>query len=473
MKKIITIILAIFLISFVSADLIITPNTFNIDVKRGEIGYISFNLSNTFNFNIFNFEFKDLTGFTFPNITLEPNQTVYVTSTILRNDLFSGAIESDVSFKYLVDIPNTPQTHNIDITEEGFSPDFITIHEGDTIIWHNLDDVSHTVTSGSFDNEIQANTTLMKTFAVVETIDYQDLIMFWSGRIQVLSRSLPQEVNNPNYNKKITVNLNVFSNPTNLSAVLSKYSFNVDAIGSKTGSIFINNEGSEIAQKVKLTADSNWIIFNENEVNIEPDDSKTIEFKIQPVIFASNETNRTYFINIKAKGLNTEEYILNMSVYVPYYAQFGEVDSNEGFMLWFANVYCPTHQGLFLCNTSADYNGQQRVIIKDPAIPLNLTLTQFYAMLKRQAKDSDTLQRMVNEQKETNTKLNEQLLILSNQVNESVKNSVASKKKSDTTSNVFWIILIFAVIITVIYFIVRTVSKYNKQQYLMGRLKAS
>lgn len=43
----------------------------------------------------------------------------------------------------------TPQTHSINIQNSAFSPSALTVKQGDTVLWTNMDSMSHTITSDS------------------------------------------------------------------------------------------------------------------------------------------------------------------------------------------------------------------------------------------------------------------------------------------------------------------------------------
>ena len=217
MKKILLLITILALTNLISANLILEPNPISIQTKIGNISTHNITLTNTHPFKLLNFQFSNLTGFTFPNITLESNQTKTFSFTVQQTELKSESIQSTVSFKYLVDIPSSPETHNIDLTQWGFVPNFLTIHQGDTVIWHNKDTISNGIIGSFYELQLAVNGTTQQVFNTIGTEIYQSSFLFWGGTIEVLSRDEPQEVNNPNNNKILRVDLNVIADPTTLS----------------------------------------------------------------------------------------------------------------------------------------------------------------------------------------------------------------------------------------------------------------
>ena len=471
MKKVLIFLLVILLsMNLINGSLIISPNPLEISTKLNEASSHNLTITNNYNFTIMSFEFTNLTGFTFPTITINANETKTIDFTVKRNDLVSQNILSEVSFKYLVEIPEQPITHEINMTSTGFKPDFITIHVGDTIIWKNKDTVSHTVTSYFFDYDLQVNGTSQYTFTTPETVNYDDLTLFWSGQIRVLSRDENQQVNNPNYDELLRVNLDVISDPTNLSINIPETEFEVDAVGSKEGLVTIKNTGDEVAQKISLESSNNWIFFSKDNFNLERDDTSYITFRIQPLLFSSNETNKTYDIEITIKALNSEPYNETIKVFIPYSDVFDDFGTEEGYLTWFTDVYCPANPNVFWCNTSVSQQ-QQKVIIRDPEIPINLSATEFYASLKRQQRTEDAIQRLTTRNDQLSDFVEKELKLQTTLNNESLE---LSKKSYNNGKSLEWILgsLIICFIFIVLFkFTWNPVKQIIKQNHLMGRTK--
>ena len=64
-----------------------------------------------------------------------------------------------------------PQTHTVEIKDMQFSPESITVHKGDTVIWTNKDIVSHDVTQ---DNKKWASPTLASGDSWKKAIENSD-----------------------------------------------------------------------------------------------------------------------------------------------------------------------------------------------------------------------------------------------------------------------------------------------------------
>ena len=128
-----------FTVKLLDGTLVTAATLRDINTKVNVQQTYSLNLTNTFNFKIQSFQFKNTTGFTFPsNISLNPNQTKSISFTFIRSAIKSEQLTSEVSFKYLVDLPQDPQTVYVNITPSGYSPAFLIIHATDTVIWKNI-----------------------------------------------------------------------------------------------------------------------------------------------------------------------------------------------------------------------------------------------------------------------------------------------------------------------------------------------
>jgi len=408
-----------------------------------------------------------MSGFSFPSLVLSPNESREISITVNRGTLESNSYAVPVSFTYLVDIPATPQTIQINITEYGFSPNFLTIHQGDTVIWKNVDDVSHTVTGSNYDDELSPGATFTHIFTTIATETYQDLNLFWGGEIRVLSRTSAQEVNNPNYNEILNVNLNVISNPTTLSTNLvdNSSNFQVRYTKSAEGLISFQNTGNETANKVNLYSNSSWISFNENLIDLDSGQRKYVTFKVSPFVLYTNETNHTYSIPIYIEGLNTQKYTQTISVFIPY----EDLDNNvldPSYLVKIIENFCKNNPHNAFCNTSSIGNNTQ-IIIQDPNIPLNLTASKFYAWMETNQGMKDAMQRTANSVTALGTFVDTTYTNISISLSKLAKDVGTLKDEKETTTRVFWIAGIFAILIAGFLISWKSYAKYKRKKYLM------
>ena len=454
-------------INIVSAELIITPSTMNITTIVNEQKNFNLTLKNTFDFQIKSFQFSNLTGFTFPTIILEPAQEKTITFNVKRTSSIMQTINSKVSFNYLVNLPIGIKTHQVNITENGYKPAFIVIRQGDTIQWTNTDDITHTVTSTLFDYNLPVNQSISQVFNTIGTIPYNDLVIFYTGTIEVIDASAPEEVHNPTYDKNLIINLDVTLNPTQLKASTLKTNYTVDAVGSTEGLLEIENTGSEVAERIKLTSTDGWISFDENDFNLEKGTTNFVTYKVEPRILDSAETNKTRIININIKASNSEQYTIPLNVFVPYSDIFEEFDTDEGFYTWFASTFCPTHQNLFICNTTRpDSSGEPTIIYRDSQIPVNFTTAEVYELFKRIQKMEDSGQRTDNLLNKVSSELGISIPELRSFINQSLQLQVKNEKKESSRNNTVWIIGFFILLIAIFASVFNKINKTQGQKEL-------
>lgn len=466
-KYMILICAVIFLLSNVSADLILNPNPLIVSAESGSQTSQQIEMKNTHNFTIFDFKFTNLPEFTFPNITLEPNETEIINIEIDANSPRVENVQSEVSFKYLIELPEETMTHDVNITNEGFKPNFIAIREGDTIRWTNLDTISRTVTTSTIDEDIQPNQSFSYTFNDVGTISYQDLILFYGGTIEVLNRTEGQRVNNPLFNKILFVELEFFLDPTLLEITLDKLNFTVEATSNKESVLRVKNTGNILAQKVVLSSEPNWIKFDENNFNLEPNQENIVTYSIEPLIYNTSETDKDYTISINAKASNTININKSIDVFIPFTEVLDDIESNEGFLVFFMR-YCEQNPNLIICNNTLG-GGENQTIISDPTIPVNLSTRELLNTLRRIGDIQDQVERTTNDQKQLNDLLETSFPEFQRLINESVKMQLENEQNSTARTRAFWIVILFSVVIGCSLVIGYYVQRYSSKKSIVNQ----
>lgn len=458
--------LVILLSGIATADLLISPNPVSVVVRSGESATFNLELRNTFEFDLIDFKFKNLSNFYFPPITLLTNETKTVTINVTGQGVGLNTISAEIEFKYLIDIPEGTKTHEVNITPTGFSPSFLIARRGDTVVWNNRDDITRSVTGATFDYQIAPNQTQMMLLNTVGEISYFDTVLFYGGTITVINETDAEEVNNPDYNKILTVNLEVTLDATYLELLLTKTNFTVQATGSEESVLEIENKGNETAQRIILTAEPSWIDFSENTISIDAGQTDILTYTVKPIIVDAQETNKTHTIKIKAKGSNTEEYVKEISVFVPYEATFDDITTNEGFLAYFAR-FCEANPNLIVCNNSISQSGEDRIIVVDPQIPINLSASEFLEFLRRQQKIEDAVLRTTNEQKLLKEQLDIQFPEIALMLNELVEkqNEIDTADTAKTRS--FWLFVLGLAIILSVVIVGFTIRKYLQKRAII------
>jgi len=471
MNKILLLTLSIFLINLATAQLTIDPQPLEVETQvNQQISYL-INIFNPYNFEILDFQFGNLKslGFTFPNITIPANQSKSVTIIVLTTSSIHQNLQVPVSFRYFVELSSEPETHNINIEDpEGFLPNYLPIHQGDTIIWKNKHSVNLDLVIEGATYEIPVNSTIQHTFNNLGTFNYYDIYLGYSGTIEVLNKTSHEKAHNPNYDINWVVNINSILNPTNLSVDNSKKDYEIEYGKFKKGLLTITNNGSEKAELIKLTSESDWISFNKNNIDIEPGEEDWVEYSITPIVFSTNETDKTYTLNIKVKASNSGEYTKTINVFVPFKEitnTFG--DSDVDTLNWLLNVFCPKFPTSFLCNQSLTKGANGSVIYTERDIPINVSKEVIYEIKKNILKLTDSGERTNNELKILADKWGITLPELERILNQSLTLQVENEKKTKTQTNVLWILGFFTLLILVIGDIIRRVNKRSFKKGIM------
>jgi plastocyanin len=461
MQKILifSIIILSLIVNQVSAELII-QSPINISTKINQLTQFNMTIKNNFTFNITDFTFSNLTGFTFPSLFLIPGEEKTFVFNVSISQAMSQSINSVVSFKYFVEIPNSQKTFEVNITDQGYNPSFLIIHQGDTVIWKNKDDITHTVTGSFFDFDLEVNGSAQQVFNNIESYDYQDMVLFYGGTINVLDKNSQQKANNPNYNKNIVFDMNIISEPTTIKLEnIGKQYYSIEANRNKTGGIKISNNGTNQASKIHLSSSSSWIKFSKNDFNLDTNLESFIEYDIMPFMLDTNETDKNYTINIFAKAGNSNQDNFSINIFVPY----RDISSNTqdpAYVLRLIEEFCNRNPNNAFCSPpNASSNPQ--IIVRDPQVNINTTYSQFYNMLKTQQKTADTIERQGN----TINDISE-FIQNSNNENKEINNKTGNEVKEmkntiNSIWNVFWIILIFVIIGIIFTSLFKIYEKYR------------
>jgi plastocyanin len=471
MRMITLILVVIFSIATINAQVTIIQSPFDFSQKVGETKSYVLTINNTYNFDIYDIKFSNLSGlgFSFPlNSTIPKNSTTDINFTLSPSQSISESRTSNVEFRFLATIPTEITTYNINVTNTGFSTRYLIIRVGDTIVWTNKDNIFHNLFSSKFSQNINPNETFSYTFSEIGTYNYQD--SGWAefnnfrGTIEVINRTSQEKVHNPLYDFVWNVGLNFFLNPTNLTFELLDDSFEISATGSSEGIIRIKNVGTETAERIKINSSSNWITFEENNFDLIVNSQNLVTYKISPVIFNTNDTNKTYTIDFTVKGSNTETMTKSISVFIPYTQVFVDTSTDAGFLVWFAEVYCKAHPNLFLCNPNQTIitNGNG----SDSYLSLNISAKDFYDQKREIGNVTTSVIRLQNDYSLLNDKIGI-VNTISNISNLSLEYQKERDRISKRDSNLRTIFFLFIFLGILSYASFKTYRKYREKKGLI------
>ena len=447
MKKLILTLMFIFLLAGINAQVSIIENPFTISQKVGTVQTYTITINNSFDFDIQDFKFGNLTMFNFGNVTVLKNSTKIINFSVNPTNSFSGLRNEKIEFRFFTDIPTEITSYPINISSTGFSPTYLTLRQGDTIVWTNRDTIVHNVFSSLFNQNLQPNQTFSYTFNTIGLYTFSDTnwnaFVGFNGNIEVISRTQQAKVHNPNYDFIWNVDTNFFLNPTNVTREIPTTNFTVSATGKTEGLVVLKNIGQEKAEKITFTSSNPWIIFKENNFDLTINEQNIVTFEIDPLIFSTDETNKTYDIQIIIKGSNIDNSTHAISVFVPY--AIVSQDSPEAFF-GIVEEFCRRFPNNFICNPN------QTVVIQgnntgNNSLQLNISSADYFEQQRRLAIIETIAGRLgldLNDLKQLYGTTAQSTL---DYANKSYEKTLENEKKQRTTKNVLWILGFFTILI--------------------------
>lgn len=306
----------------VLASLQIEPQSQSITAKVNYEKIIPITVRNAFNFSIYDINFTHIENVNFPYIAqLLPNESIQKNITIKTLEPFTQTRYSTVTFKYYTSIFDDPKHYNITVTDSQFIPNLQIIEQGDYITWLNKGTITHTATdtAGSFDKSIAVNGSDQVRLQSIGDIDYYDQSILFHGYLRVLNKS--QELTyNQDYNKQLTFIITSEYNETTLQISTEDNNFTLAYNAQTEGILKLENIGSYKIINVTLQAEK-WISFDENHFDIDSSSTNYVMFTLDPSITEATQTNRTYTIDITAKGINSQQVKQQITLFIPYESQ--------------------------------------------------------------------------------------------------------------------------------------------------------
>jgi len=333
MKKLLTFLFfATFLISLVSANGIqINPSEFNINKTQSEEKTINFTLTNTESI-----DFVNLTVDNSPHIFMEiinnlsAGETISVSAIIDGTSDFFGEIE--ILAFYEQNLGQPEDIYNLTVEDpEGLSECNMDIIEGDTVVWNNEVNGEIKMVNSETGNEItriQEDSDYQITFNEPKVLEYhfERIGARFTSFCKINVQASSGLVTSLEYNPIFNLNLHINFPPTTIDLLLLENEYTIQYDKDVEDILKITNDGNETARNIILT--SPWISFSNNNLNLNPGESRNIGYTISPQISTTNETNQTYKYNITIQG-NFDDINEEISIFVPYATVSGFSDSGE------------------------------------------------------------------------------------------------------------------------------------------------
>lgn len=428
--------------SLVSANLLIEPNPLQESVTAQNTYQFPIYLINNHNFTIYNLSFQDKPHVQFPNIeSIAPEQNISTAITVQVPDQQLYEYQSIVSFYYLQPASNTPQTHQVNINNNGiFQPDSLTTRANDQIHFTNIDTEAHHIYSSFFSTWIQPNETYSITLSNIGTFTVENTYYPEEMNLITSPQGSDEYIHNSNYDILFYLNINSLYSETQINVNLLDNNFTVNNNQETEGIIRLTNIGDFKAYNIHLSADETFIDFQENDFDLEIGQTKYATYTIRPQFTNATQTNQNYQARIRTKGVNTPEIVKYLNVFIPLDQEL----ENNPFIGWSTTEFQAyisnlldilfktnqTLQNLTDTNVSREYTQDDLDVI--------------FGDLKRLSQNSDLDEKKIAELLDLTDKNANQIAEIIRLYNETLENEKKEDKKGDLNQTILLsLILIF------------------------------
>lgn len=442
--KVISLLIGIFMIGFISANglTIINNNDISINKTYTQDKTFSLTIKNEEAFKFYNITIKE-SLVDLPKFDLEPGQNKTVQVTIDTDNNYNGVLTILGNYQSNLGASNETEIIYIDY-QNGFDRCNLNIIKGDRIIWMNnvLDEIKLVNEDTGVDiGIILEGQNYTRQFSYPEEFDYYasriGLRFTEICHINVMDDS--GFVHNSEYDDILNFKLNILYPSTTLDVRLLKNNYTINFNGKKEDIMTIENTGTKVAKNIHIEGE--WMTFNKNDFDLNAGDSINVGYTIEPDVFQTEQTNKTYNHTLKVTG-NFETINKPMNIFVPYekitdLLLDGEVD--ESVIENFFKFWCKENPESSICQrTIVNGTGGQNL-----TVPFSVDTIR--SLLERQATKED--EQRVYQKQQTEIDMNQTYTIsnMSEKVDAIKSDNEYLRQELDNLSllNILTIMIIF------------------------------
>lgn len=414
------------LISLSSAQLVITCDSYNINITAYDNYLKNCSFTNNHNFDIYNVNLYNNSIITMNDISkINANSTTYSNIKFYSTEQNTYNLTPKFYFYYYVNTTLTPENKNVDIYNFEFRPNILEVTQGSLVTFYNKDNYNvHSVVDqgGEFSSgDILINQSWSRTFNTIKNYTIRDGWVYGSFMyLRVKSNNELILTHNNDYD--IIKEFIVISkyNQSNINPILLTPTFVSEWNGTQEGVLSITNNGSYIAKNIKLSGE--WVSFSKNNFDLNVGQTTYINIQIIPYIVTSEETNKTYNKTINISSDNTPKYEINYSIFINYSSNVIRTENTTDWVkyYYYKSVFCEKNPNAPDCHMTPLIEYVPTYNCSDMQFNTTMTVAEWQRWVSSNADLRLSYESLVQSLKESNDMLNNSLFSLDNKTQESL-----------------------------------------------------
>jgi hypothetical protein len=440
-KYIVFITILAYILPIISANGLVINGTQNLLNKTYGIDEkISVNITNTESFDFYNIAItQDFASVEKFNLSSGQSKVVEVKYT--GDEDYDGAL----TFRgvYQASMGASNQTHIVNIEfENGFDKCNLNLIVGDSVTWVNkVNDYIKLISADSGDSF----QTILEDKNVTRKFSTQETIKYYATRITKFTHICTIEVQGDeglvhsyNYDAKLNLKLNINYPNTEVEIVIIETNYTINYNGEKEDILKVKNIGQKEAKNINLKAE--WLSFGENLFDLKAGESKNIAYTIDPKIYNTSDTNKTYTKKLKVSG-NFHEIEKSFYIFIPHsiVRSIGDIGDFDPEMLRNSFIlYCKSYPEDSMC-VALDSSGG----VQEDNITQVISKNTLAELMERYVADSKKNSDFKKDQTETDINQTNEISVLSNNTYDIASRQGDIEVKLDSLS----VIILFVIIL--------------------------
>ena len=440
-NKFLIVLVVLFLVPFTTAGLqIVGDSFFKINQTIGAEEIIIFSLRNTETFSFFNVSFEDNPVIEMVEISeLVSGASINVTATVSANADFSDNVRIIGLYKAHLGIEN--KSYEILIDLDGLDPILtpcsFSIIKNENIVWNNLANQTiklYDINGNELGKSPMSPNTVSDFVTFLEpTILQYYAFFFWESQICTITiLDDTGLVYDSQKDAILNLDIDVDYEPTVIETTFLEIDYTMDVFTSTEGLFLIKNVGTETAKSIHLFGE--WFEFTQNDFDIQSGYSKTVQYKIKPIIGTTNETDKTYEKNLIITG-----NFLTITQPFQIFINYADIDSGDyssgDTLIDIIEQYC-------IENPDASFCGNEPTVIYSGGNDTNLTQQQFRQIMEYWFSEFENIDEFVVWAKENYFIMSENINKTNVDMNQTRQDVEAIKKEGSSSTNMIFFIII-------------------------------